>query len=121
MPSLFPRLRRSLRNDSETSGTLPRVALMLAAACAVATLSGCMVVGATVAVGSAAVSTVATVGSAAVSVASTAVGATYDVTAAGVKAMAGSDAPAPQTPPPQAPPPQGLASQEPAPVVAATE
>ncbi|SOZ54604.1 conserved hypothetical protein; putative transmembrane protein [Cupriavidus taiwanensis] len=121
MPSLFPRLRRSLRNDSETSGTLPRVALMLAAACAVATLSGCMVVGATVAVGSAAVSTVATVGSAAVSVASTAVGATYDVTAAGVKAMAGSDAPAPQTPPPQAPPPQGLAPQEPAPVVAATE
>ncbi|RAS10927.1 hypothetical protein [Cupriavidus alkaliphilus] len=116
MPSVFPRLRRNLRNDSETCATLPRVALMLAAACAVATLSGCMVVGATVAVGSAAVSTVATVGSAAVSVASTAVGATYDVTAAGVKAMAGSDEPAPQ-----APAPQGSTLQEPAPVAMATE
>ncbi|MCO4892961.1 hypothetical protein MKD50_26575 [Cupriavidus sp. WGtm5] len=111
MPSLFPRLRRNLRNDSETSASLPRIALMLAVACATASLCGCMVVGATVAVGSAAVSTVATVGSAAVSVASTAVGATYDVTAAGVKAMAGSDEPAPQAP----------ALQEPAPVVAATE
>ncbi|SPR97547.1 conserved hypothetical protein; putative transmembrane protein [Cupriavidus taiwanensis] len=111
MPSLFPRLRRNLRNDNATSASLPRIAPMLAAACATALLSGCMVVGATVAVGSAAVSAAATVGSAAVSVASTAVGATYDVTAAGVKAMAGSDAPAPQTPAPQ----------EPAPVVAATE
>ncbi|NUO88465.1 MAG: hypothetical protein HOQ33_19110 [Cupriavidus sp.] len=98
MPSLFPRLRRNRRNDSQTSATLPRIAPILAAACAVASLSGCMVVGATVAVGSAAVSTVTTVGSAAVSVASTAVGTTYDVTAAGVKAMAGSDEPAPQEP-----------------------
>ncbi|WP_240989954.1 hypothetical protein [Cupriavidus taiwanensis] len=104
-------MRRNLRNDSETSANLQRIDLMLAAACATVSLSGCMVVGATVAVGSAAVSTVATVGSAAVSVASTAVGATYDVTAAGVKAMAGSDEPAPQAPAPQ----------EPAPVVAATE
>ncbi|SOY88402.1 conserved protein of unknown function [Cupriavidus taiwanensis] len=111
MQSLFPRLRRNLRNDSETSANLQRIALMLVAAGATVSLSGCMVVGATVAVGSAAVSTVATVGSAAVSVASTAVGATYDVTAAGVKAMAGSDEPAPQAPAPQ----------EPAPVVAATE
>lgn len=47
------------------------------------------------AVGSAAVSTVATVGSAAVSVASTAVGTTYDITAAGVKAVAGSNDPPP--------------------------
>ncbi|SOZ35465.1 hypothetical protein [Cupriavidus neocaledonicus] len=116
MPSLFPRLRRKLRHDRETAATLPRLALMLAAACAAGSLSGCMVVGATVAVGSAAVSTVATVGSAAVSVASTAVGATYDVTAAGVKAMAGSDEPALQ-----APAPQGPVLQEPAPVVAATE
>ncbi|MEC3769164.1 MULTISPECIES: hypothetical protein [Cupriavidus] len=116
MPSLFLRLRRNLRNHSETCATLPRIAPMLAAACAVASLSACMVVGATVAVGSAAVSTVATVGSAAVSVASTAVGATYDVTAAGVKAMAGSDEPAPL-----AQPPQGPVLQEQAPVVAATE
>ncbi|MCO4863449.1 hypothetical protein MKD38_17300 [Cupriavidus sp. WGlv3] len=94
---------------------------MLAVACATASLSGCMVVGATVAVGSAAVSTVATVGSAAVSVASTAVGTTYDVTAAGVKAMAGGDEPALQAPAPQAQPSQGPAPQEQAPVVAATE
>lgn len=116
MPSLFSRLPRDRRNDSRTSAALPRIAPMLAAACATASLSGCMVVGATVAVGSAAVSTAATVGSAAVSVASTAVGATYDVTAAGVKAMAGSDEPAAQ-----APAPQGAALQGPAPVVAATE
>ncbi|MDK3021206.1 hypothetical protein QO239_01100 [Cupriavidus taiwanensis] len=103
MQSLFPRLRRNRRNDSQTSATLPRITLRLAAACSVAPLAGCMVVGATVAVGSAAVSTVATVGSAAVSVASTAVGATYDVTAAGVKAVAGSDEPAPPEPSPAAP------------------
>ncbi|NOV27479.1 hypothetical protein E5S69_28690 [Cupriavidus necator] len=71
-----------------------RAALALAGACATALLAGCMVVGATVAVGSAAVSTVTTVGSAAVSVASTAVSTTYDVTAAGVKAVAGGDEPA---------------------------
>ncbi|AMR79167.1 hypothetical protein [Cupriavidus nantongensis] len=121
MQSLFPRLRRHRRNDSQTTATLPRIALRLAAACTVASLSGCMVIGATVAVGSAAVSTVATVGSAAVSVASTAVGATYDVTAAGVKAMAGGDEPAPQAPAPQAQPSQDPAPQEPAPVVAAAE
>ncbi|QEZ47290.1 hypothetical protein D2917_24440 [Cupriavidus oxalaticus] len=70
---------------------MQRVALALAAALATLPLGGCMVM----AVGSAAVSTVATVGSAAVSVASTAVGTTYDITAAGVKAVAGSDDPPP--------------------------
>lgn len=53
-------------------------------------LAACSVVGATVAVGSAAVSTVTTVGSAAISVGSTVVETTYDVTKAGVKAAAGS-------------------------------
>ncbi len=72
-----------------------RVAAMLAVSSVGAGLSACSVVGATVAVGSAAVSTVTTVGSAAVSVASTAVEATYDVTKAGVKAVAGSDEAAP--------------------------
>ncbi|MBP0632131.1 hypothetical protein J8I32_25160 [Cupriavidus sp. AcVe19-1a] len=74
---------------------MQRVALALAAAMATVSLGGCMVVGATMAVGGAAVSAAATVGSAAVSVASTAVGTTYDVTAAGVKAVAASDDPPP--------------------------
>ncbi|MFJ4293386.1 hypothetical protein ACIP1U_26930 [Cupriavidus sp. NPDC089707] len=86
-------LQHTVRNDSGESATLQRVALALAAALATVSLGGCMVVGATMAVGSAAV----TVGSAAVSVASTAVGTTYDVTAAGVKAVAGSDDPPPPT------------------------
>lgn len=86
----FP-LQRTVRNDSGEPATLQRVALALAAALATFSLGGCMVM----AVGSAAVSTVATVGSAAVSVASTAVGTTYDITAAGVKAVAGSDDPPP--------------------------
>lgn len=86
-----------MRNDSGESATLQRAAVALAAACATASLSGCMVV----AVGSAAVSTVATVGSAAVSVATTAVSTTYDITAAGVKAVAGSDEPAASPPPAQ--------------------
>ncbi|AQV94981.1 hypothetical protein BJN34_13960 [Cupriavidus necator] len=81
-----------MRNDSGESATLQRTALALTAACATASLAGCMVV----AVGSAAVSTV---GSAAVSVATTAVSTTYDITAAGVKAVAGSDDP-PASPPP---------------------
>lgn len=51
-------------------------------------LSGCGVIGATVGVGSAAVSTVSTVVSAAVGVASTAVEATYDLTKAGAGAVA---------------------------------
>jgi hypothetical protein len=101
MPYRFPGLRRNAHNHSGESAILHRALLALAAACATVSLGGCMVVGATMAVGSAAVSTVATVGSAAVSVASTAVGATYDVTAAGVKAVAGSDEPAP--PPPAQP------------------
>ncbi|KJK26239.1 hypothetical protein UB46_01570 [Burkholderiaceae bacterium 16] len=63
---------------------------MLAVLSTGAGLAACSVVGATVAVGSAAVSTVTTVGSAAVSVTSTAVETTYDVTKAGVKAVAGS-------------------------------
>lgn len=83
-----------MRNDSGEPATLQRIALALGTALATAMLSGCMVVGATMAVGSAAVSTVATVGSAAVSVAST----TYDVTAAGVKAVAGGDDPPPPQP-----------------------
>lgn len=63
---------------------------MLAALGLCGALPACSVVGATVAVGSAAVSTVTTVGSAAVSVGSTVVETTYDVTKAGVKAVAGS-------------------------------
>ncbi|MDK2661032.1 hypothetical protein [Cupriavidus consociatus] len=90
----FP-LQRIVRNDSGESATLQRVAVALTAALATLSLNGCMVM----AVGSAAVSTVATVGSAAVSVASTAVGTTYDITAAGVKAVAGSDDPSPSPSP----------------------
>ncbi|WP_206702524.1 hypothetical protein [Cupriavidus basilensis] len=69
---------------------LMRAAAALAALGLCGAMAACSVVGATVAVGSAAVSTVATVGSAAVSVGSTVVETTYDVTKAGVKAVAGS-------------------------------
>ncbi|KAI3606525.1 putative membrane-spanning protein [Cupriavidus necator H850] len=102
MPFRFLGLRRNVRNDSGDSAPLQRAILALAAACATTSLAGCMVM----AVGSAAVSTVATVGSAAVSVATTAVSTTYDVTAAGVKAVAGSDEPAPPPPPQPAQPAQ---------------
>ncbi|WP_432257657.1 hypothetical protein [Cupriavidus sp. TMH.W2] len=95
MPYQIPGLRRNARNNSGEPAALPRTALALAAAFATAPLAGCMVV----AVGSAAVSTVATVGSAAVSVATTTVSTTYDITAAGVKAVAGSDD-RPASPPP---------------------